>query len=219
MAGTVEKKLADLGIALGTPAAPVANYVGFVRTGNLLVVSGQLCFDGEGKLVAMGKLGGAVSVEDGQKAARACAINLLAQIKVALGDLDKVAARGAARRLHQRDAGLPRNAQGDERRLRPDGYRLRRQRPPCPHDHRRRGAPDGCRGRGRRHVRGVVKHMPMPGLDWLTARPVAHRGLHDAAAGVIENTASAFAAAIEGGFCDRDATCRSPPTAKPWCSP
>ncbi|MGZ8309980.1 MAG: glycerophosphodiester phosphodiesterase family protein, partial [Rhodoplanes sp.] len=40
----------------------------------------------------------------------------------------------------------------------------------------------------------------MPGLDWLTARPVAHRGLHDAAAGIIENTASAFSAAIDGGF-------------------
>src|SRR5882672_11648367 len=40
----------------------------------------------------------------------------------------------------------------------------------------------------------------MPGLDWLTAQPIAHRGLHDAAAGVIENTASAFRAAIEGGF-------------------
>ena len=90
MAGTVEKKLADLGIVLGTPAAPVANYVGFVRTGNLLVVSGQLCFDGEGKLVAVGKLGGGVPVEDGQKAARAAAIAVLAQIKVALGDLDKV---------------------------------------------------------------------------------------------------------------------------------
>ena len=74
MPGTVEKKLADLGIILGTPAAPVANYVGFVRTGNLLVVSGQLCFDGEGKLVATGKLGGGVPVEDGQKAARAAAI-------------------------------------------------------------------------------------------------------------------------------------------------
>ena len=72
-----------------------------MRTGNLLVVSGQLCFDGDGKLVATGKLGGGVSIEDGQKAARACAINLLAQIKVALGDLDKVHARGAARRLHQ----------------------------------------------------------------------------------------------------------------------
>jgi enamine deaminase RidA (YjgF/YER057c/UK114 family) len=90
MAGTVEKKLADLGIVLGTPAAPVANYVGFVRTGNLLVVSGQLCFDGEGKLVATGKLGGGVAVEDGQKAARAAAVAVLAQIKIALGDLDKV---------------------------------------------------------------------------------------------------------------------------------
>jgi enamine deaminase RidA (YjgF/YER057c/UK114 family) len=90
MPGTVEKKLADLGITLSAPAAPVANYVGFVRTGNLLVVSGQLCFDPEGKLVAVGKLGANVTIEDGQKAARQCAINLLAQIKVALGDLDKL---------------------------------------------------------------------------------------------------------------------------------
>jgi enamine deaminase RidA (YjgF/YER057c/UK114 family) len=90
MAGAVEKKLVDLGIVLPTPAAPVANYVGFVRTGNLLVVSGQLCLDDNGKLVAQGKLGAEVSIEDGQKAARACAINLLAQIKAALGDLDKV---------------------------------------------------------------------------------------------------------------------------------
>src|SRR4051794_25575227 len=90
MPGTVEKKLTDLGITLGTPAAPVANYVGFVRTGNLLVVSGQLCFGPDGKLAAIGKLGGSVSIEDGQKAARACAINLLSHLKVALGDLDKV---------------------------------------------------------------------------------------------------------------------------------
>jgi enamine deaminase RidA (YjgF/YER057c/UK114 family) len=91
MAGAVEKKLKELGIALPTPAAPIANYVGFVRTGNLLVVSGQLCFDPDGKLIAQGKLGAEVSVEDGQKAARGCAVNLLAQIKAALGDLDKVA--------------------------------------------------------------------------------------------------------------------------------
>ena len=90
MAGVVEAKLADLGIILPTPTAPIANYVGFVRTGNLLVVSGQLCLDFEGKLVAKGKLGGGVSVEDGQKAARACALNLLAQVKAAIGDLDKV---------------------------------------------------------------------------------------------------------------------------------
>ena len=90
MAGTVEHKLANLGIILPTPVAPIANYVPFVRSGNLLTVSGQVCLNAEGKLVAKGKLGGGVSIEDGQKAARACAINLLAQIKAALGDLDKV---------------------------------------------------------------------------------------------------------------------------------
>src|SRR5262245_53806907 len=87
----VEAKLAELGIVLPTPAAPIANYVGFVRTGALLFVSGQICLGADGKLVAKGKLGEAVSVEDGQRAARACAINLLAQVKVALGDLDEVA--------------------------------------------------------------------------------------------------------------------------------
>ena len=90
MAGTIEKKLAELGITLPTPATPVANYIPFVRTGALLFVSGQICLDGSGKLVAKGKLGDGVSLEDGQKAARACAINVLAQVKAALGDLDKV---------------------------------------------------------------------------------------------------------------------------------
>jgi len=89
MAGTIEGKLAELGIALPTPVAPVANYVGFVRTGRLLMVSGQLCL-ADGTLVATGKLGAGVTIEDGQKAARACAINLLAQVKAALGDLEKV---------------------------------------------------------------------------------------------------------------------------------
>jgi len=90
MPGTVEKKLAELGIVLPTPAAPVANYVPFVRTGKLLIISGQLCFDAEGKIVATGQLGGSVSIEDGAKAAQACAVNLLAQLKSALGELDKV---------------------------------------------------------------------------------------------------------------------------------
>jgi enamine deaminase RidA (YjgF/YER057c/UK114 family) len=86
----IEARLSELGIALPTPPSPVANYVGFVRTGPLLVVSGQLCLDNDGKLVAKGKLGDAVPVEAGQQAARACAINLVAQVKVALGDLDKL---------------------------------------------------------------------------------------------------------------------------------
>ena len=90
MSGSVEKKLASLGISLPTPATPIANYVPFVRSGNMLVVSGQLCFAADGNLVARGQLGGGVSMDDGQKAARACAVNLLAQLKAALGDLDKV---------------------------------------------------------------------------------------------------------------------------------
>ena len=90
MAGSVEQKLASLGITLPTPAAPVANYVASVRSGNQLIVSGQLCFGPDGKLVAKGQLGDAVSMEDGVKAARACAVNLLAQVKAAVGDLDKV---------------------------------------------------------------------------------------------------------------------------------
>ena len=68
MAGTVEAKLSSLGIALPAPKAPIANYVPFVRSGQLLTVSGQVCFTADGKLAAKGQLGGAVSVEDGQQA-------------------------------------------------------------------------------------------------------------------------------------------------------
>src|SRR3954471_22653638 len=90
MAGSVDQKLAGQGITLHEPAAPVANSVGFVRTGNRLFVSGQVCVNPEGKLIAKGKRGAGVSVEQGSAAARGCSINLLAQIKAALGDLDKV---------------------------------------------------------------------------------------------------------------------------------
>jgi enamine deaminase RidA (YjgF/YER057c/UK114 family) len=90
MAGTIEQNLAAQGIVLPAPKAPVANYVPFVRSGNLLFVSGQVCLDAEGKLIAKGKLGAGVSIEDGAAAARGCGINLLAQVKAAVGDLDKV---------------------------------------------------------------------------------------------------------------------------------
>ena len=66
MAGTVEQKLAEQGIKLHEAPTPVANYVPFVRTGNLLFVSGQVCFDPAGRLIAKGKLGAGVSIEDGQ---------------------------------------------------------------------------------------------------------------------------------------------------------
>jgi enamine deaminase RidA (YjgF/YER057c/UK114 family) len=88
----VDKRLQELGIALPTPAAPVANYVPFVRTGNLVVISGQLCLGLDGKLsdAHKGKLGAEISPEIGQEAARLCAINLLAQLKAAIGDLNKI---------------------------------------------------------------------------------------------------------------------------------
>src|SRR5215469_6455688 len=69
MPGTIDKKLEELGIELPVPAAPIANYVGFVRSGRLLFVSGQICL-ADGTLVATGKLGQGVTVEQGQAAAR-----------------------------------------------------------------------------------------------------------------------------------------------------
>jgi enamine deaminase RidA (YjgF/YER057c/UK114 family) len=90
MAGDIERKLAGLGITLHAPLAPIANYVPFVRTGNILTVSGQVCNDADRQLIARGKLGAGVSIEQGQAAARGCAINLLIQVKAAIGDLDRV---------------------------------------------------------------------------------------------------------------------------------
>src|SRR5260370_27997522 len=90
MAGTVEQKLAAQGITLPEPRAAMANYVGFVPTGNLLFVSGQVCADGEGKLIAKGKLGAGVTIEQGYHAAKGCGVKLLVHVKPAPGDLDMV---------------------------------------------------------------------------------------------------------------------------------
>jgi enamine deaminase RidA (YjgF/YER057c/UK114 family) len=89
----VDVQLARLGIRLPTPAAPVANYVPYVLSGHLLVISGQVCFGIDGVLAAehKGKVGGSVSVADGTAAARLCAIQILAQAKAALGNLDRIA--------------------------------------------------------------------------------------------------------------------------------
>ena len=88
--GTIDKRLAELGIMLPTPTKPVANYVPWVRTGNLVFLSGQGAMR-EGKIEYPGQLGDSVSLEDGVKSARACAINLLAQLRDACGgNLDHV---------------------------------------------------------------------------------------------------------------------------------
>jgi enamine deaminase RidA (YjgF/YER057c/UK114 family) len=90
MAGTIDARLAELSIELPEAAAPVANYVPVVRTGDLLFVSGQVTvWNGEFRFV--GKLGEAFSVEDGQAAARLCGLNIIAQVRAALdGNLDRV---------------------------------------------------------------------------------------------------------------------------------
>ncbi len=91
MAGEVEARLAALGIEVPEAAAPVANYVGYVQSGNLVFVSGQVPLEG-GEFKFQGKVGAELSVEDGQAAARICAVNIIAQLKAACGgDLDRVA--------------------------------------------------------------------------------------------------------------------------------
>jgi enamine deaminase RidA (YjgF/YER057c/UK114 family) len=90
MAGEIDARLEEMGIELPEPAVPVANYVAYVITGNLIFVSGQVpVVAGEFKYV--GKVGGDLTVEDGQAAARLCGINIIAQVRQALGgDLDRV---------------------------------------------------------------------------------------------------------------------------------
>ena len=90
MTGSIDERLAALGLTLPTPAAPIANYVPFVRTGNLVVCSGQLPLV-DGRIAVTGKLGADVPIERGQAAARQCMANVLAQLRAALdGDLGRV---------------------------------------------------------------------------------------------------------------------------------
>jgi enamine deaminase RidA (YjgF/YER057c/UK114 family) len=91
MAGRIEAKLAELGITLPPAQKPVATYVPYVVTGNIVVVSGQLPMV-EGKLGWAGKLGDGVSDADGTDAARQCLLNVFAHLQNACeGDLDRVA--------------------------------------------------------------------------------------------------------------------------------
>ena len=89
MGDSIEKRLSDLGVSLPAAAAPAANYVPFMRTGNLVFTAGQLPLK-DGKLAATGLLGRDVDVETGKEAAKFCAINILAQAKAAIGDLERI---------------------------------------------------------------------------------------------------------------------------------
>ena len=86
---SIEDRLAEMNITLPKAAAPAANYVPYVISGNHLYISGQIPMGANG-LEHIGKLGENASIEDGQAAAKLCAINILAQAKSALGDLEKV---------------------------------------------------------------------------------------------------------------------------------
>ena len=89
MSGRIEARLKELGIDLPQPGAPVANYVPFAISGKLVFIAGQIS-QWNGELRHVGKLGGGVSIEEGQQAARLCGLNLLAHLRVACGgDLDR----------------------------------------------------------------------------------------------------------------------------------
>jgi enamine deaminase RidA (YjgF/YER057c/UK114 family) len=89
MAGNIDTRLKDLGIVLPTPGPPAANYVPVVAAAGLHYVSGQIPITSEG-VQFVGKLGREYSVDQGREAARLCAINILANLKVALGDLERI---------------------------------------------------------------------------------------------------------------------------------
>lgn len=90
MTGRIDARLKELGLELPPAAPAVANYVPFVVSGNLVFVSGQLPMEA-GKPAVLGRLGADVALDDGVRAARLCALNLLAQARAACGgDLDRV---------------------------------------------------------------------------------------------------------------------------------
>lgn len=86
---TPEERLAELGIVLPAPPAPAAAYVPWTRTGDLLFTAGQLPLE-DGELMATGVLGAGLDLEVGQRCARACAVNVLAQVRAAAGELSRV---------------------------------------------------------------------------------------------------------------------------------
>jgi len=89
MTDPISARLAELGLKLPEPAAPVASYVPAVEVGGMLYISGQLPFRADGSLIT-GKLGDDMNVAHGHEAAERCAVMLLAQMKKALGSLDRV---------------------------------------------------------------------------------------------------------------------------------
>ena len=86
--GAIDLRLAELGLDLPKAPPPAANYVPALRSGNLIFIAGQVCFGTDGKLSDRhkGKLGAEVSDEMGREAARLCGVNVLAQLRAAVGE-------------------------------------------------------------------------------------------------------------------------------------
>ena len=193
---SIDQRLAELGITLPAAAAPVASYVPFVEANGLLHVSGQISFAEDGSLIK-GRLGEDMDLEAGQAAARRCGIMLLAQLRNALGSLDRV------ERIVK--LGVFVNSTGDFT----DQPKVAN------------GASELMQdvfGEAGRHARSAVGVPVLPlgvavevdavvqirGLIRSIRGPpgFAHRGLHDGAT-FIENSLPAFAAALERGRGDR----------------
>jgi glycerophosphoryl diester phosphodiesterase/enamine deaminase RidA (YjgF/YER057c/UK114 family) len=190
MTDEIEARLTALGLSLPEAPKAMANYVPYVLSGGLLFIAGQVSRTANGTLIT-GKLGTDLGIEDGRKAAEYCCLNLLAQAKAALGSLDRIAQVvrlngfvNAATDFNDHPAVV--NGASDGRSVAGTRAALAR----CS----RRTKPARRSGRrDRRHIRGKMMRA------WLN-RPIAHRGLHDAKRGIIENTATAFAAAVHCGY-------------------
>ncbi len=90
MSQSPEQKLKEMGIVLPEAPAPAASYLPFVKTGNMLFTAGQIAMGADKKFVAQGIVGDSVSLEEALACAKQCAVNIIAQINAACGDLDHV---------------------------------------------------------------------------------------------------------------------------------
>ena len=148
MAGRIDTRLAELGITLPVAMAPMANYVPFVVSGGLVVVSGQVPAQ-DGAIAVTGKVGETVSVEHGQAAARLCFMNVLTHLRTACGGRSRPGYAGGPVGRVCRVVGRVQPARsGDERSFGFGSRGVRRAWPARAQHDWRTGVAGGCGGRG-----------------------------------------------------------------------
>ncbi len=153
MSSSVEKRLAEQGLTVPEVGKPAGAYTGFVQTGSLVFVSGQVAKDDAGGLLT-GRLGEDVDLETGQKAAQSCALQLIAQVKAACGgDLDRVVRVVKLTGFVNASPSFRSASSGDQRRFRADAARLWRGGRACPRCGWFELAAVQCGCRGRRDFR------------------------------------------------------------------